>query len=71
MIITCLGAPPERLAEERIDLKSQHGWENPDDNGNDGWPLDQQAAICGLLLLSILLLFHSLDWPTLTRVVYC
>lgn len=61
MIITCLGAPPERLAEERIDLKSQHGRKNPDDNGNDGWPLDQQAAICGLLLLSIRLLIHSLD----------
>lgn len=45
MIILCLGAPPERLAEERIDRKSRHGWTNPDDDGSDGGPLNQQAAI--------------------------
>lgn len=71
MIITCLGAPLESLAEERIDLKSRHGWKNPDDDGNDGWPLNQQAAICGLLLLSVHLLIHHLHQPTLTRVVCC
>lgn len=60
MIITRLGAPSERLAEERIDLKRRHGWKNPDNDGNDGWPLNQQAAIYGLLPLSVHLLIHNL-----------
>lgn len=58
MIIMCLGAPRERLEEERIDGKSRSGWKNPDDAENDGRPLNQQAAICGLLLLSVCLLIH-------------
>lgn len=57
IIIMCLGAPPERLDVERIDVKSRSGWKNPD---NDGWQLNQQAAICGTLLLSFCLPIHNL-----------
>lgn len=71
MIIMCLGAPPERLEEERIDVKSRSGWKNPDDDENDGGLLNQQAAICGLLLLSVCLLIHKLHLQTTTRVVDC